>query len=107
VYDQEADDAVALEAAVRLSRILALASLRESSVQLDVPAVQDALAEIVRQVGEVQGAKARLTSISNAANDVAGTLDTMRATILRSVKEVETQLEVVEAPAAAPGALSA
>jgi hypothetical protein len=107
VYDPETDDAVALRAAVRLSRILALASLRESSVQLDVPAVQDALAEIVRQVGEVQGAKSRLTSISNAATDVARTLDTMRATILRSVKEVETQLEVVEAPAAAPGALSA
>ena len=107
VYDQEADDAVALEAALRLSRILALASLRESSVQLDVPAVQDALAEIVRQVGEVQGMKSRLTSISNAANDVAGTLDRMRAGILRSVKEVETQLEVVEAPTDAPGALSA
>jgi hypothetical protein len=107
VYDPETDDAVALEAAVRLARILALASLRESSVQLDVPAVQEALAEIVRQVGEVQGAKARLTSISNAATDVARTLDTMRATILRSVKEVETQLEVVEAPADAPGALSA
>jgi hypothetical protein len=107
VYDPETDDAVALGAAVRLARILALASLRESSVQLDVPAVQEALAEIVRQVGEVQGAKARLTSISNAATDVARTLDTMRATILRSVKEVETQLEVVEAPADAPGALSA
>jgi hypothetical protein len=107
VFDQEADDAVALEAALRLSRILALASLRESSVQLDVPAVQDALAEIVRQVGEVQGMKSRLTSISNAANDVAGTLDRMRAGILRSVKDVEAQLEVVEAPAAAPGALSA
>ena len=107
VYDQEADDAVALEAALRLSRILALASLRESSVQLDVPAVQDALAEIVRQVGEVQGMKSRLTSISNAANDGAGTLDRMRAGILRSVKDVEAQLEVVESPADAPGALSA
>jgi hypothetical protein len=106
VYDPDADDAVALEAAVRLARILALASLRESSVQLDVPAVQEALAEIVRQVGEVQGAKSRLTSISNAATDVARTLDTMRATILRSVKEVETQLDVVESTDA-PGALSA
>ncbi len=107
VYDPEADDAVALEAAVRLSRILALASLRESSVQLDVPAVQEALAEIVRQVGEVQGAKARLTSISNAATDVARTLDTMRASILRSVKDVETQLEVVEPQTDVPGAISA
>ena len=108
VYDPEADATpVALEAAVRLARILALARLRESSVQLDAAAVQEALAEIVRQVGEVQGAKARLTSISNAATDVARTLDTMRACILRSVKEVETQLEVVESPTDAPGALTA
>ena len=108
VYDPEADATpVALEAAVRLARILALARLRESSVQLDAAAVQEALAEIVRQVGEVQGAKSRLTSISNAATDVARTLDTMRACILRSVKEVETQLEVVESPTDAPGALTA
>ncbi len=96
VHDPETDDSVALEAAVRLARILALASLRESSIQLDVPAVQEALAEIVRQVGEVQGMKARLTSISNAATDVAGTLDAMRAGILRSVTDVEAQLEVVD-----------
>jgi hypothetical protein len=38
---------------------------------------------------------------------VARTLDTMRASILRSVKEVETQLEVVEPSTDAPGALSA
>jgi hypothetical protein len=107
VYDAETDDAVALEAAVRLARILALASLRESSVHLDVPAVQDALAEIVRQVGEVQGMKARLTSISNAATDVAGTLDAMRAGILRSVKDVEAQLEVVDTRTDADAALSA
>jgi hypothetical protein len=49
VYDPAADDAIALEAAVRLARALALASLRESSVQLDVPAVQEALAEVVKQ----------------------------------------------------------
>jgi hypothetical protein len=61
---QRPDDAIALEAAVRLGRALALASLRESSVQLDVPTVQEALAEIVRQVGEVTGMKSRMTSIS-------------------------------------------
>ena len=99
VYDPEADDAIALEAAVRLARALALTSLRESSVQLDVPAVQEALAEIVRQVGEVQGMKGRLTSISNAATDVSRGLDLMRLAILRGVKDVETQLDVVDSPA--------
>src|SRR5205807_284590 len=64
VYDPQAEDAIALEAAYRLARALALAGLRDASVQLDVPAVQTALADIIRQVGEVQGMKVRLTSIS-------------------------------------------
>ncbi len=107
VYDPEAGDAVALEAAVRLARALAIASLRASSVQLDVAAVQESLADIVRQVGEVQGMKARLTSISTAATDISRTLDTMRIGVLRGVKDVETQLEVVEPGTDAPDALSA
>jgi hypothetical protein len=99
VFDPESDEAIALEAAVRLARALALASLRESSVQLDVPAVQEALAEIQRAVGEVQGMKSRLTSISKAAGEVSGLLDTMRLAVLRSVKDVEAQLDVVDSPA--------
>ena len=96
VYDPEADEAIALEAAYRLARALGLASLRDASVQLDVPAVQSALDDIIRQVGEVQGMKVRLTSISGAADQVSRALDGMRLTILRSVKDVEAQLRVVE-----------
>jgi hypothetical protein len=96
VYDPEADDAIALEAAMRLARALALASLRESSVQLDVPAVQDALAHIIRAVGEVQSMKSRLTSISKAATGVGDMLDTMRLAVIGSVRDVEAQLEVVD-----------
>jgi hypothetical protein len=99
VFDPESDEAIALEAAVRLARALALASLRESSVQLDVPAVQEALAEIQRAVGEVQGMKVRLSSISKAAGEVSGLLDTMRLAVLRSVKDVEAQLDAVDSPA--------
>jgi hypothetical protein len=106
VYDPEADDSIALEAAVRLARALALASLRESTVQVDVPAVQEALAEIQRAVGEVQGMKSRLTGISKAAGEVSGLLDTMRLAVVRSVKDVETQLEVVN-PGADAASLTA
>ena len=95
-YDPEADEAIALEAAYRLARALGLASLRDASVQLDVPAVQSALDDIIRQVGEVQGMKVRLTSISGAADQVSRALDGMRLNILRSVKDVEAQLRVVE-----------
>ena len=71
--------------------------LRDSSVKLDVPAVQEALAEIVRQVGEVTGMKSRLTSISKAAGEVGDTLDSMRMGVLRAVKDMEAQLDVVDA----------
>jgi hypothetical protein len=106
VYDPEADEAVALEAAYRLARAVGLASLRDASVQLDVPAVQSALDDIIRQVGEVQGMKVRLTSISGAADQVSRALDGMRVNILRSVKDVEAQLRVVETEAT-PDALTA
>jgi len=106
VYDPEADEAIALEAAYRLARALGLASLRDASVQLDVPAVQSALDEIIRQVGEVQGMKVRLTSISGAADQVSRALDGMRLNILRNVKDVEAQLRVVEVEAT-PDALTA
>ena len=106
VYDPEADEAIALEAAYRLARALGLASLRDASVQLDVPAVQSALDDIIRQVGEVQGMKVRLTSISGAADQVSRALDGMRLNILRNVKDVEAQLRVVEIEAT-PDALTA
>ena len=79
----------------RLARALALATLRDASVTLDVPAVQDALDEIRRMVGEVQGAKVRLTSIATAAGEVSKWLDGMRAGVLRAVGDIEAQLSVM------------
>jgi hypothetical protein len=107
VFDPETGDSTALEAAYRLARLLALVSLREASVQLDVPAVQDALAEITRAVGEVQGTKTRLTSISRAADEVAAALDIMRMGILRGVRAVEDQLRVIEEVPEAAGLTAA
>jgi hypothetical protein len=104
VFDPDSDD-VALEAAVRLARSLALLSLRDAAGQVDVPAVEEALAEIGQQLAAVQGMKARLTSIGSAARDVSSALDLMRTGVLRSVRAVEEQLRVVEADE--PGALSA
>ena len=80
VYDPETDDAIALEAAYRLARALALATLRDAAVSINVPAVQAALDEVGRAVGEVQGMKVKLTSISGAAEAVSQSLDRMRMT---------------------------
>ena len=93
---------IALVSAYRLARALALASLRNAPVQVNVPAVQAALAEITRGIGEVQGMKSSLTSIANTAGDISTRLNAMRLRILGSVKEVERQLDVVSKDAPSP-----
>jgi len=97
VFDPEADDDAGLEAAFRLARALALLTLRERAGQVDVPAITAALDEIGQQLAVVQGMKAKLSSIGNAATDVKSALDLLRAGVLRSVRAVEDQLRVAEA----------
>ena len=96
VFDPDADDDTALEAAVRLARSLALITLREAAGQVDVPAVQEALDDIGQQLALVQGMKAKLTSVGTAARDISSALDVLRAGVLRSVRAVEDQLRIVE-----------
>jgi hypothetical protein len=100
VFDPEADDDIALDAAIRLARALALVSLREAAGQVDVPAVQEALAEIGQQLAAVQGMKTKLTSIGSAAGQVSSALDVLRMGVMRSVKAVEEQLRVADPPEA-------
>ena len=95
------DDAVALEAAYRTARILALLTLRDAQVQLDAEAVTRSLEDLTRQVDCVRGLKTQLTHIGSTAREVADALDLLRAGVLRSVKDLESQLAVVEADAGA------
>ncbi|MGH2417649.1 MAG: hypothetical protein ACRDFY_04885 [Candidatus Limnocylindria bacterium] len=96
-YDPETDDAVALEAAYRTARILALLTLRDAQVQLDAEAVNRSLEDLTRQVDCVRGLKTKLTHIGSTAREVSDALDLLRAGVLRSVKDLEAQLKVVEA----------
>jgi hypothetical protein len=100
-YDPETDDAVALEAAYRAARILALLTLRDAEVQLDTEAVTRSLEDLTRQVDCVRGLKTKLTHIGSTAREVSDALDLLRAGVLRSVKELEAQLAVVDADAGA------
>lgn len=102
VFDPEADEDIALEAALRLARALALVTLREAAGHVDVAAVGEALDEIGQQLAAVQGMKAKLTSIGTAARDVSSALDLMRAGVLRSVRAVEEQLTAADAADATP-----
>ena len=99
-YDPEADEAVALEAAYRTARILALLTLRDAPVQLDSEAVTRSLEDLTRQVDCVRSLKTKLTHIGSTAREVSDALDLLRLGVLRSVKDLESQLAIVEPDAA-------
>jgi hypothetical protein len=92
VVDPEAPDPASLEAAVRLARLLALATLREIEAEVDAEALAAALTEIRQQLEVVKGIKATLTSIGRNAGEVSAALDRLRDAILSRVVEAETEL---------------
>ena len=94
VVDPEAPDVAYLEAAVRLARLLALASLQEREVDVDAAAIGRALAGVREQLEAIRALKTQLTSVSNATKAVWTGLDTLRTGILARVAEAEAELRV-------------
>jgi hypothetical protein len=92
VIDPDAPETATLEAAVRLARLLALASLAEREVSVDAAAIGSALTAIREQLEVVRQLKSQLTSISNATKAVWTGLDAMRAGILARVTEAESEI---------------
>ena len=92
MIDPEAPEPATLEAAVRLARLLALASLVEHEVEVDAAAIAAALTAIREQLEAVRSLKAQLTSISTATKAVWSGLDTMRSNILARVIDAETEI---------------
>ena len=92
VIDPEAPEPATLEAAIRLARLLALASLAERDMTVDAAAIATALTAIREQLDAVRQLKSQLTSISNATKTVSVGLDEMRATILARVGEAEAEI---------------
>ena len=92
VIDPEAPEPATLEAAIRLARLLALASLVEHEVEVDAAAIAAALTAIREQLEAVRSLKAQLTSISTATKAVWTGLDTMRSNILARVIDAETEI---------------
>ena len=62
VIDPADPDPATLEAAVRLARLHAIATLKEQEVEVDAEAIRAALDGIRQQLGLVQGMKSTLTS---------------------------------------------
>ena len=92
VIDPEAPETATLEAAIRLARLLGLASLVEREVDVDAAAIGTALTAIREQLEVVRQLKSQLTSISNATKAVWAGLDTMRSNILARVTEAESEI---------------
>jgi hypothetical protein len=95
VLDPAAPDVATLEAAVRLARLLALASLRETEAEVDAAAVATALASIREQLDSIKGLKSQLTSISGAAGAVSAGLDRLRDNVIAQVVAAEAEIRAV------------
>ncbi len=92
VLDPEAPDRAVLEAAVRLARLLALATLDEHEVDVDAAAISAALDGIREQLEQIKTLKSQLTSIGNATKAVWAGLDTLRSGILARVADAEAEI---------------
>ncbi len=97
VIDPSAPDPATLDAAVRLARLLALATLREVEADVDAEAIRTALAAVRAELDALKGIKATLTSISNSATGVQGALDRIRDAIIAHVCEAEAQVRAARA----------
>jgi hypothetical protein len=92
VIDPADPDHATLEAALRLARLHALATLRESGSEIDGEAIRDALAAVRAELDAIKGIKATLTSMANSSASVQACLDRLREVILARVTEAETEL---------------
>jgi hypothetical protein len=92
VIDPTAPEPATLEAAIRLARLLALASLAERDVTIDAVAIGEALEAIREQLDLVRQLKTQLTSIATTSKTVSTGLDTMRTGILARVTEAESEI---------------
>ncbi len=92
VIDPADPDPATLEAALRLARLHAIASLREVEAEVDVEAVRAALAAVRAELDALKGIKATLTSISSSATGLQANLDRLRDAVIARVAEAEAEI---------------
>jgi hypothetical protein len=93
VVDPAAPDQATLEAAVRLARLMAVASLREQATEIDSEAIRAALAAVRAELDAIKGLKATLTSIATSTASVQACLDRLREAILARIAEAEAEIK--------------
>jgi hypothetical protein len=92
VIDPEDPDPATLQAAVRLARLLALTSLRESDADVDVTEIQAALTAIREALEIVRSLKVQLTNIGTSSSNVSAGLEKLREAILAWITRAEREL---------------
>jgi hypothetical protein len=92
VLDPTAPDVASLQAAVRLARLLALASLRETEAEIDVSEIQAALTAIREALEVVRSLKVQLTNIGTSSANVSAGLEKLREAILAWICRAEREL---------------
>ncbi len=92
VLDPEAPDRATLSAAVRLSRLYALAQMAADDDRIDVGRLSAALDAVKAELEAVRRLKTSLTSIRDTATEVSSGLDRLREQVLARVADAELQL---------------
>ena len=99
VIDPANPDPATLEAALRMARLLAIASLRDVEAEVDVEAIRAALAAVRAELDALKGIKATLTSISTSASGLQLTLDRLRDGVIARVAEAEAEIRAARVAA--------
>jgi hypothetical protein len=92
VIDPADPDTTTLQAAVRLARLVALATLRESEAEVNVAEVGGALTNIRECLDAIRALKVQLTAIGSTSAAVSAGLDKMREAILAWISRAEREL---------------
>jgi hypothetical protein len=92
VLDPADPDQTTLGAAVRLARLLALTSVRESQAEVNLGEVQASLDEIRQCLEAVRSLKTQLTSIGTTSDNVSKALDKLREAVLAWITRAEREL---------------
>ena len=92
MIDPANPDPATLDAAIRLARLHAIASLRDAASEIDGEAIRAGLAAIRAELEALKGIKATLTSIAKGAVAVQVSLDAIRDAIVARVADAEAEI---------------
>jgi hypothetical protein len=89
VLDPADPDPATLHAAVRLARLLALASVREATTELDTAPITESLRTIREALELVRALKVQLTNIGTSSRSVSESLDKLRTVVIAAIDQAE------------------